>query len=433
MLSIIIPVHIIDEMLFNYTESCIEAIKKNTINKYEIILVDNGSSEKYLPALNSLEQTTNGACINIVRLDQNKGFAAGINAGLKQSDPSADYIVLLNNDILVPPKWDEIFLSHKGHGDLIACMSNVASGQQEVTGGYWGNFDKWAIDFNRRHVGEYIESERLAFFCILIKREVFDKTGFLDEIFNLGSFEDDDYSIRAKKEGFKLIVAKDLFVHHYGHRTMQCMGLDWRVLQKKNQKLLVKKWGNQLKNTVWQPLIENELELLCLNLLTKDIPLKEYMPIIKQYLDDIDDAVVFGVKNGESTIIMLSSNIKKLTTYGSKRFKLAHSLKELATETDFNYIRQNTLEANINEVDLLFLDSYRSYDWIKSELAKHADKAKKYIFIHGTKLFDKIGEDGRRPGITAAIDEFINTKDSWAIEKKYDAANGLTILKRVIN
>ena len=61
--------------------------------------------------------------------------------------------------------------------------------------------------------------DRLVGFCLLITREVIGAIGMLDEQFGIGSFEDDDYCLRAIAAGYRAVIAGDAFVHHFGSRT----------------------------------------------------------------------------------------------------------------------------------------------------------------------------------------------------------------------
>jgi GT2 family glycosyltransferase len=59
-----------------------------------------------------------------------------------------------------------------------------------------------------------------------MKRAVYQKIGGLDERFGLGFFDDDDLAERARRAGFDLAAAEDLFVQHFGSRTFQGNGVD---------------------------------------------------------------------------------------------------------------------------------------------------------------------------------------------------------------
>ncbi|MEZ6140630.1 MAG: hypothetical protein R3B84_08670 [Zavarzinella sp.] len=66
----------------------------------------------------------------------------------------------------------------------------------------------------------------------------------MDEQFGTGFFEDDDWSVRALQAGFQLLVAKDVYIHHFGNRTFQCLGLDTPALLAANFQRFHQKWGS---------------------------------------------------------------------------------------------------------------------------------------------------------------------------------------------
>ena len=79
----------------------------------------------------------------------------------------------------------------------------------------------FARQWRDEHRGKWFNVRKLSGFCLLMKRVVYDMIGGLDERFGIGFFDDDDLAERARRAGFLLAVANDLFVHHFGSRTFQ--------------------------------------------------------------------------------------------------------------------------------------------------------------------------------------------------------------------
>jgi GT2 family glycosyltransferase len=79
-------------------------------------------------------------------------------------------------------------------------------------------------------------------FCLFVRREVFDVIGGLDERFGIGNYEDDDVSLRARKAGFRLRIAGDVFVHHYGSRTFAARAEGYDDVLERNRRLFDEKW-----------------------------------------------------------------------------------------------------------------------------------------------------------------------------------------------
>ncbi len=102
----------------------------------------------------------------------------------------------------------------------------------------------YAAQLREKNKGQIMQFPRVAFLCTLIKREVIDKIGGLDERFSPGNYEDDDFCLRAQLAGFKTVIVKDAFIHHYGSRSFKANGEKaYAERLMKNQKIFVDKWG----------------------------------------------------------------------------------------------------------------------------------------------------------------------------------------------
>ena len=127
---------------------------------------------------------------------------------------------------------------------LVGPCSNRVSGAQQVPADYDapGGLDGFAWDWGKANDGAREETDRLVGFCLLIRRAVVDAIGGLDERFGVGCFEDDDYCLRAARAGYRAVIARDAFVHHYGGRTFVGSGVDFAALMRENERLFRDKW-----------------------------------------------------------------------------------------------------------------------------------------------------------------------------------------------
>jgi GT2 family glycosyltransferase len=234
MISIIIPT-------FNqlpFTRLCLELLKKYSEAPYELIVVDNGSTDGTADFLRSCPD------VQLIAFSQNRGFAAACNAGLKAS--RGEYLVLLNNDIFVTPSWLTNLarvLDCRPDVGMVLPATNLTVGPQLLQV-FYSDLEtmlRFAGNYNRSDPARWHEVLRLPDYCLMLRREMLDKVGYLDEQFAPGYYEDDDYSFRARKAGLRLIFAADTFVHHFSDVTTA--GVDkGGTMGEINRGRFLKKW-----------------------------------------------------------------------------------------------------------------------------------------------------------------------------------------------
>lgn len=235
--SIIIVTH----NQLHYTRQCLASIRFRTDEPYELIVVDNGSTDGTVDYLRSEREVT------VIANPDNRGFPAAVNQGLQIA--SGQHCLLLNNDTVVTTGWLQRMLDALASDSkigLVGPVSNSVSGPQQIPVDYrdLSSLDGFAWQWGQRHAGQLVDLDRLVGFCLLIRKEVVDQIGPLDERFGIGCFEDDDYCRRAQQAGFRTVVATDSFVHHFGSCTFRATGVDFAQLMKDNQRKYDEKWNS---------------------------------------------------------------------------------------------------------------------------------------------------------------------------------------------
>jgi GT2 family glycosyltransferase/SAM-dependent methyltransferase/glycosyltransferase involved in cell wall biosynthesis len=237
------------------TRACLESVFLHTHEPFELIVVDNASTDNTLEYLRSLENQLNSLphefCRKFTLLPNsaNRGFAGGNNQGMAAA--RGEYVVLMNNDVVVTPEWLTQLLGCARRDPkvgLVGPMTNYVSGPQKVENpayrvDSWEGLDEFAQTHARQHAGQAQSSWRVVGFCMLIKRAVIEKIGGLDDRFGLGNFEDDDFSLRAALAGFESWIAQDCYVHHIGSQTFADLKLDYTASLKQNWEIFKHKWS----------------------------------------------------------------------------------------------------------------------------------------------------------------------------------------------
>jgi len=184
------------------TKEAIESIRCHSDSPYELIVVDNGSTDGSRAILQEME--AQGAIYKAVLLDRNRGFAGGNNEGVRHA--KGEYYVFVNSDIVVSPNWLSKLTRH---------FANREVGAVGPVSAYVGSpsFPQ-RVRFQNEKAGRLIELRRISGFCVAISRQCFEKVGPWDEDFFPGNFDDDDMSIRIQRAGFKLLCDGDVYVHH---------------------------------------------------------------------------------------------------------------------------------------------------------------------------------------------------------------------------
>lgn len=232
-----------------HTKNCIASIRQHTpAGSYELIVIDNGSTDgsvQWLKAQRGLRCIFNKT---------NLGFPKGCNQGLQIAKGTE--LLLLNSDTVVTPRWLQQLrgaLYSAPDTGAVGCVTNHSSERQQIAISYtdYAGMSAFAEKYNQADAEKWEPVLKLVGFCLLIRREVYQKLGGLDERFSPGNYEDDDYCLRIWQAGYRVLLCRDTFIHHIGNASfLQTLSqgdrdkkiADYNALLRRNAGLFEEKW-----------------------------------------------------------------------------------------------------------------------------------------------------------------------------------------------
>lgn len=170
--------------------------------------------------------------------------------------------------------------------------------------------------------------------------------------------------------------------------------------------------------------------------------INQLLPFLKEYAEKCETICEMGVRDPTSTYAFLAAKPKKIVSYDIGRYPTVDLVEELAKAEglDFTFILADVLKVEIEEADMIFIDTFHSKLQLERELALHSHKAKKYIGFHDVATFWENAEgvydsasanqvDGKE-GLRYAIEPFLKNNPQWKEVFRTDINNGLLIIER---
>ncbi len=207
--SAVVPTHNLKEVLLE----CVESIFNQNYPNLEAIIVDNASTDGTSEAVGKTFPQA-----KLIRTPKNLGVTGGVNAGVEKA--AGDYVWLVDHDNILECNMLSEMVSLAGSDPAIGIVVPKIL--------YWENKDViWAagtavnlftgenISREGKDVGQYekIEEVQIAPANFLVKKEVFDRIGLYDDVFFV-SYEDADFSLRARNAGFKIVYTPKAVCYH---------------------------------------------------------------------------------------------------------------------------------------------------------------------------------------------------------------------------
>jgi GT2 family glycosyltransferase len=221
---------------------------------WELIAVNSGSTDgtkEYLDSLNGTDLKGDN-----IQFEENIGWIKGINLGLEEVSDDSDIVIFSNNDVVLEKiGWLETLCKHFTESvGAVGPTSNYVMGRQQSENNVPGVTEE--------------ETRFLIGFFMAVRKDVIDSLGPLEENLAdwmpdadeetkqklaLGGADDLDYSIRMRIAGYRMMIARDVFVWHSGSKTFfDLVGKDgynnqWRTADQ----ALLNKWGPEELNELY--------------------------------------------------------------------------------------------------------------------------------------------------------------------------------------
>lgn len=197
------------------TQACVASLGKKETANFEIVVVNN-AKEKISKKTFSIKKS-----VAVINNERNLGFAAGVTIGVRYAlSKNAVYILLLNNDTQIEKPFLKIltnFLKEKKDAGIAGPAIEFTrkgkhlfdlGGNLNTLFGRTSHTEVETLDSTEPRKTTYITGA-----CMVIKKEVFEKVGMLDDQFFL-YYEDVDFCLRAKEKGFSCYVLPEVVIHH---------------------------------------------------------------------------------------------------------------------------------------------------------------------------------------------------------------------------
>jgi len=226
-----------------FLQDCIDSIIRETNSPYEIIVVDNNSPD------NSGELFSKKFPeIKFILNENNVGVPEGLNIGIKNS--SGDFVVLLNNDLIVMPDWlENFFKAYEKTGNALYQPKSLKFRDPSVLDGTGCMINLFGFGFARnkgvKDEGKYSKQEEISYAsgtCMFAPKKIFDEIGYFDPTF-FAYHEELDLGWRARIFGYRSYYVPQAIIHHHGSAHWKWSPQVFYLLERNRWLVLLKNYS----------------------------------------------------------------------------------------------------------------------------------------------------------------------------------------------
>lgn len=400
-------------LTYNYPEQVklsLDHIRKYADVPYELIVVDNGSKSELLNYLKSQDD------IRLISNPDDKGIARSYNQGAEIAN--GNYILFMNCYSLLTEKCLSSMLKCMQNEDncaIVGPVSNNVSGYQNIQIPYkdinqLNDFVRQNRDYN---LGAAKQVFRILSHCMLIKKEAIEKIGNFDERFGLGTYEDDDFCLRAINYSYSLYIALDAFVYYINPFSLPDADSDsyFKRLRENRQKA-IDKWGFDIASYLLNMKVPITISV-CMIVKNEEEALARCLDSVQKFADEI---IIVDTGSTDRTKEIAKNYTNKVYDFtwiddfaAARNFSFSHATKEyilwldaddVVSEDDGNKILRlkQTLDWSVDAVTMDYNLAFDAYGNVTTSLrrnrlvkrSKHFQwlgAVHEYLAVHG-KIID---------------------------------------------
>ena len=224
--SVLIPNKDNSKLLKDAINSIIE---NTTYNNYEIVVIENGSTEK--ETLKYYDELKDKPKVKIIRIDENGEFNYSrlINLGVKNVD--GDFVLQLNNDTKILTKnWLEMMIGYSQQKEIGAVGGRLYYEDKTIQhagiivglSGIAGNMLVNLPYGEKAYFGREAATRNVAAVtgaCLLCRRELYEEVGYMDEEQFKVAFNDVDFCLKLLEKGYRNVYIPYVELYHYESKT----------------------------------------------------------------------------------------------------------------------------------------------------------------------------------------------------------------------
>ena len=222
------------------TRAALTSIRAGANFPYRLILVDNSGDEDARAWFREIAASGEFGETLLIQNDENIGWLRATNIGLRHAD--SEYVCLLNNDVICGTDWLRRCIELMQREPDIAVVNPRGNERSE-------NLKVKDVNTYARNLASeqdkcFTELDHCSGYCMVVKGRLFSEIGLLDEIFDGGYYEDNDFSHRAQAAGYRCAQCDDAFVLHLVSQSFKKVPAEERRrMISRNREICGQRWG----------------------------------------------------------------------------------------------------------------------------------------------------------------------------------------------